>query len=145
MARDPAEATSRVYTFTFAAVDAYGNYSESGCRLAIGAAIDNTCDGIDDDNDGVFDEDYEPRPTTCGVGQCAARGQLDCIAGSIVDSCVRGIAGDELCGSGIDEDCDGETDEGFDVGDACSSGIGACENGGIKICVADGGGTECDA
>jgi hypothetical protein len=49
----------------------------------------------------------------------------------------------ELCGDGIDQDCDGAADDGFDVGTECSAGVGACNNDGHKICA--GTTTTCDA
>jgi MYXO-CTERM domain-containing protein len=43
-----------------------------------------------------------------------------------------------------DNDCNGKVDEGFDVGGACSSGVGACVKAGHLVCGPDGG-TVCDA
>ncbi len=50
----------------------------------------------------------------------------------------------ELC-NGIDDNCDGTVDEGFDVGAACSVGVGACARSGAKVCTANGTGTTCNA
>ena len=50
----------------------------------------------------------------------------------------------ELC-DGLDQDCDGDTHNGFSLGDACTNGIGECEEAGVTVCTADGSGTECDA
>jgi hypothetical protein len=50
----------------------------------------------------------------------------------------------ERC-DGTDDDCDDDVDEGFDVGDACAAGVGACRHSGVTVCAADGGGTVCDA
>ncbi|MFO0744528.1 MAG: GH25 family lysozyme [Myxococcota bacterium] len=44
-----------------------------------------------------------------------------------------------------DDDCDGQTDEGFDVGQPCSVGAGACLVQGHLACAEDGLGTACDA
>lgn len=50
----------------------------------------------------------------------------------------------ETC-NGADDDCDGAIDEGFNVGSACTAGVGACERSGVLVCSADGSGTFCDA
>lgn len=43
-----------------------------------------------------------------------------------------------------DDDCDRIADDGFDVGAACTVGIGACARNGNKVCKADNSGTECN-
>ena len=50
----------------------------------------------------------------------------------------------EIC-DGKDNNCDGQIDEGFDVGAPCSAGIGACKSEGVKVCSADGLSTVCNA
>ena len=45
-----------------------------------------------------------------------------------------GPSGTEICGNGMDEDCDGALDNGFDVGATCTVGQGACEATGTLIC-----------
>ncbi len=50
----------------------------------------------------------------------------------------------ESC-DGLDNDCDGQVDEDFPVGDACSAGAGQCQRVGSLVCTADGTGVACDA
>lgn len=68
------------------------------------------CNGIDDDCDGVTDED-QPM-VTCGVGACEVR-LPSCGDGGVV-ACVPKDAGVETCNN-LDDDCDGVVDNGFDV------------------------------
>ena len=48
----------------------------------------------------------------------------------------------ERC-NGIDDNCDGMADNGFDVGVPCSVGVGACARSGLKACTASGDATFC--
>jgi hypothetical protein len=100
------------------------------------ATEDETCNGVDDDCNGTVDEDYLAVPTECGAGACSATGETSCVNGMVVDSCdVRSPTGmDTLC-DGIDDDCDGRTDEGY-VSTPTSCGAGACASIGTLTCVA---------
>jgi len=69
------------------------------------------CDGLDNDCDGVVDDGIAPVPTSCGLGACAAEGQLICSGGSFVDNCTPGQPQTEIC-NGLDDNCDGNIDEG---------------------------------
>ncbi|HEY6880326.1 MAG TPA: MopE-related protein [Polyangiales bacterium] len=91
-----------------------GNIQDSCTPLAPRATTDATCDGLDDDCNGIADEDFSPVPSQCGVGACAATGSRVCSAGVQVDMCTPGApaAADDNSGTlGVDDDCDGQVDE----------------------------------
>jgi hypothetical protein len=50
----------------------------------------------------------------------------------------------EICDN-KDNNCNGQPDEGFNVGQSCTVGVGECARTGQFVCKADGTGTECNA
>ena len=103
---------------------------------------DEICDALDNDCDGETDEGAPGDGEPCDTGElgvCAA-GIGDCTLG--VFTCVqREQPADEEC-CGLDDDCDGETDEGSpgdgeecDTGQdgVCAPGVGRCVRG-VLLC-----------
>jgi hypothetical protein len=105
----------------------------------------DVCDP-DDDNDGdpdvtdcaPFDPDAEFGPVTCGLGVCEHTIE-SCVDGVIIECDPMEGTGEETC-DGMDNNCNGETDE--ELGQT-TCGLGACENT-TDNCI-DGAVVECEA
>ena len=105
------------------------------CAPGFPRANDRTCDGVDDDCDGLVDEDYVSEPTECGRGACARRGGTICDGGRIESTCSPGEpTADDNC-NGRDDNCDGHTDEDF-AAEAIECAPGSCAPTSVPICVA---------
>ena len=100
--------------------------AEQFCDPYEGIALE-ACDNVDNDCDGLVDEDQGTN--TCGLGVCY----------HTVDNCVNGLgqlcdafegAQEEQC-DGLDNDCDGPVDEGLG---SIECGLGICQHS-VPTCV----------
>ena len=84
------------------------------------------CDGLDNDCDGTIDDGNPGGGGACNTGLqgiCSA-GTFACVNGSVI--CQQNTpAGPEICGNGLDDNCDGATDENYDFD---NDGWGKCDN-----------------
>ncbi len=111
------------------------------------------CDGLDNDCDGQTDEGNPGGNASCSTGQpgVCAQGKTTCSGGGLV--CTPNLSPSAETCDGLDNDCDGQTDEGNPGGGAscstgqpgmCAQGTTTCSGGGL-VCTAPAPSTEvCD-
>jgi hypothetical protein len=86
----------------------------NGCECQLTNKGVETCDGVDNDCNGVVDDGaggvvYTGPANTMGVGVCAA-GIQACQGGKLVDVMPQRLPSAEVC-DGVDNDCNGKVDE----------------------------------
>jgi hypothetical protein len=126
--------------------------SGTTCSAMPGApGVEQCGNGIDDNCNGLVDEGFPMLGMACsaGVGACAASGTYVCSADHLSATCnaTPGTPGPiDLCGNGIDDNCNGLVDEGYPtLGTACTVGVGACLRTGTVVCAPGGMTTQCSA
>ncbi|MBX3269376.1 MAG: hypothetical protein KF729_03900 [Sandaracinaceae bacterium] len=111
-----------------------GNQScDAECRWQACEPPAETCNGVDDDCDGLVDQSFECAQGvagTCTTG-CGSMGTRTCDASCAWGACAPPT---EVC-NGLDDDCDGACDDGF----ACCAGtsescVASCGTTGTRAC-----------
>jgi MYXO-CTERM domain-containing protein len=115
------------------------------CSAVPGQPSAEVCDGVDNDCNGTVDNGFNlGTPCSVGVGACKNSGNIVCDGnGGATCSVVAGQPSTEIC-DGVDNDCNGTVDDGFNVGAPCSEGLGSCKVNGTILCT-DGGAAQCSA
>jgi hypothetical protein len=120
--------------------DGVKNGNETGTDCGGSCYVAETCDGVDNDCNGLIDDGLGS--TTCGVGACQVTVQ-NCVGG-VTQSCTPLPAHAEECDGLVDDDCDGVVDNGCDCVDGhtqscytaapATLGVGVCQSG-VQTCV----------
>ena len=110
---------------------------ETNCQKSNGGV--EICDGIDNDCNGVIDDNVQAATITCkNKGVCA--GTLPTCMGTSGYVCVypaatyEDVEGVVKGCDGLDNDCDGLKDEAFGWGTACVVFTGGCSSNGTFVC-----------
>ena len=120
---------------------------DNGCECVITEGGVEICDGIDNDCNGIADDADQvvpPPEVNCRVqGVCLGTRPACIDAGWTCVYPDTYQVEENLC-DGMDNDCDGERDEGhIGLGTPCAAGVGACREQGSIVCNASRDGVKC--
>ncbi len=118
-------------------VDGIGDLCDDHICTPSGPEI---CNGIDDNCDGMVDEDGPGEGEPCNTGELGicSQGEQLCINGRLFCSRLQAPSTEEC--NGVDDNCDGELDEGFsglrrcetERSGVCAEGYYICEEGALR-------------
>jgi hypothetical protein len=124
----------------------YCDLSESAiaCDALPGEPVAERCDERDWNCNGQPLDGFVGLGESCTAGQgaCLRDGVRSCAAdgGGVVCNAVAGQPTSELC-DGVDNDCNGATDDMPGTGEPCTVGVGECARPGVTVCDREAGST----
>ncbi|HVV52194.1 MAG TPA: MopE-related protein, partial [Polyangia bacterium] len=96
------------------------------------------CDGLDNDCDGIVDDNLGAPTTTCLTKGVCAGTQPTCSGQNgwvcTYPATYQAIEDTSKGCDGLDNDCNGQTDEPFQIGKSCIFGSGPCAGTGTWVC-----------
>ncbi len=135
---------------TASCVEQNGVWIFGPCMGAVNPVAE-TCNGKDDDCDGLVDQALGD--LSCGTGDCART--LPACQGGVPMTCTPGMPAAEVC-DGRDNDCNGQPDDGLGMSScgtgACARTVQSCVSGVAQACtpgmpaaeVCNGADDDCD-